>query len=70
MFRSLALTAATAALAVAPLSGQAAPPRAAAPVAGESEAIGGSPVLIPVVLAIVIALSIVLITDGEAPESP
>ena len=70
MFRSLALTAATAALAIAPLSAQAALPRAAAPVAGESEAIGGSPVLIPVVLAIVIALSIVLITDGEAPESP
>jgi hypothetical protein len=70
MFRSLALTAATAALAIAPLSAQAALPREAAPVAGESEAIGGSPVLIPVVLAIVIALSIVLITDGEAPESP
>jgi hypothetical protein len=69
MTRSFAFTAA-AALAVAPLAAQAAPPRVAAPVAEESEAIGGSPFLIPIVLAIVIALGIVLITDGEAPESP
>ena len=70
MIRSLALTAAAAGLAAAPLAAQAAPPRVAAPVAEESESLGGSPFLIPIVLAIVVALSIVLITDGEAPESP
>jgi hypothetical protein len=70
MIRSLALTVAAAALTVAPLGAQAAPPRVAAPVAEESEDLGGSPLLILVVLAIGLALSIVLITDGDAPKSP
>ena len=70
MIRSFAFTAAAAALTTAPLAAQATPPRAPAPVSTESESLGGSPFLIPIVLAIVVALSIVLITDGEAPESP
>jgi hypothetical protein len=70
MIRSFVLTAAAASLAVAPLAAQAAPVRAAAPVAEDSEALGGSPFLVPIILAVVLALAIVLITDGEEPTSP
>lgn len=70
MIRSLVLTVATAALAVAPIAAQAAPPRTAAPVAEESEELGGSPFLIPIIIALVVGLIIVAITDGEEPESP
>ena len=70
MLRSLSLIAATAAMAAAPIPAQAAPPRTPAPVTAESEALGGAPFLIPIVIAIVVALGIVLISDDDSPTSP
>ena len=70
MIRSLALTAATAALALAPVASQAAPPRTAAAVTAESEGLRGSPVFIIVAVAVLLGLGIILLSDGDEPTSP
>jgi hypothetical protein len=70
MIRSFALMAGAAAIAVAPVTAQAAPSRAAAPVTGESEEVRGSPFLAPIIIAIIVALAIVATTSGDDPQSP
>jgi hypothetical protein len=70
MTRTFALMAAAAALAAAPIAAQAAAPRAAAPVSAESEELRGVPFLIPVLLAVAVALGIILLTDSDEPTSP
>ena len=70
MFRSIALTAATAALATAPIAAQAAPQRAPAPISAESERLGASPLLIILGIALIVGLIIVATTGGDDPVSP
>jgi hypothetical protein len=71
MLRSIALMAATAAMAAAPITAEAAAPRAAAPVPAEAESLRGMPFLLPVLVAIAVALGIILLTDGDDnPVSP
>ena len=70
MIRSFALMVGAVSLAVAATAAQAAPPRMATPAGSESEELGGSPFLLPIVLAILAGLVIVLLTDGEEPQSP
>ena len=72
MTRSFALMTA-AALAVAPVAAQAAPPRIDAPVAA-SEELGGESLVIPIVLAVAVVIAIYLAIDSEdhlpPPVSP
>jgi len=70
MIRTFALMAATAGLAAAPIAAQAVPQRASAPVGEEAESLRGRGVLIPAIIAIVLALGIILLTDGDNPSSP
>ena len=70
MIRRFVLIAATAAMAAAPVAAHAAPQRLPAPVAAESEALRGNPVFVIVLLALLVALGIVAITDGDDPVSP
>ena len=74
MIRSFALMAATAALAVTPMAAQATPPRIAAPVAEESEELGGRSLVIPIAIAIGLIIVIYLAIDSEddidVPFSP
>ena len=70
MTRRFVLIAATAALAAAPIAAQAAPERVSAPVAAEQEQLR-SHLLIPVAIAILLALGIILLSDGDdSPTSP
>ena len=72
MRRSFALMTAAAALAIAPIAAQAAPPRVAAPVA-DSEELGGRmilPIAILIGLVIVIYLAIDSEDDIDVPFSP
>jgi hypothetical protein len=61
--------AATAAMAAAPLPVHAAPQRAPAPVSAEAEEVGGSPILLIAIIAVVLGALIFALSDGE-PESP
>lgn len=70
MIRTIALLAATASLAVAPVAAQAAPQRTAAPVSAESEEIRGNPFILPVLFAIALAIGIILLSNSDDPESP
>jgi hypothetical protein len=70
MIRSLALMAASAALAIAPVAAQAAPQRTSAPVSAESEALRGNPVIIIALIALLVALGIIALSDGNDPVSP
>jgi hypothetical protein len=73
MIRNLFLSGAAAALVVAPLAAQAAPPRVSAPVSAEEELRGGSmvlPILIAVGLAIVLYMAIDSEDDIDVPFSP
>ena len=71
MIRSLAFMAASAALAIAPVAAQAAPQRTSAPVsAEESEALRGNPIIIIALIALLVALGIVALSDGNDPVSP
>lgn len=70
MNRSFALTAAAAALAVAPIAAQAAPERAPAPVSAESEALRASPLLVVLGLALIVGVIILATTSGDDPVSP
>lgn len=69
MIRSFALAVAAAAMATAPVSAQAAPARSSTPVSAESEALAGNPLLIIVLVALLVALGILAMSDEE-PESP
>jgi len=70
--RNLVFTAAGAALVAAPVAAQAAPVRAATPVAGESERLAGGGVLVPLlVFAAVSAFFALVLFDGDdEPVSP
>jgi hypothetical protein len=57
-------------MAAAPVAAHAAPQRMAAPVAAEWETLRGNRVLLPIVIAILVALGILLVTDGDQPLSP
>ena len=70
MFRSFALMAGAAAIAVAPLTAQAAAYRVGAPITAESEEVRGSPFLAPIIIAVIVALAIVATTSGDDPQSP
>ena len=71
MLRSIALMAATAAMAAAPITAHAAAPRVAAPGSAEGESLRGTPFLLPVLIALAVALGIILLTDGDDnPVSP
>jgi hypothetical protein len=71
MTRTFALMAATAALAVAPVTAQAAAPsRVATPVTAESEDLRGSPVVVPIVVALIVAAIILAVGGGKNPTSP
>ena len=70
MIRSLALMVASAALTIAPVAAQAAPQRTPAPVSAESEALGGSPVIIIVLLALLVGVGVIALTDSSDPVSP
>lgn len=69
MFRKLILTTTAAALAVAPISVQAAPARASAPVAGDAENLGGG-FIIPLVAFAVLAGLLVLLFNDDDDETP
>ena len=70
MIRTFATAAAAVSLALAPVAAQAAPARAAAPVSANEE-IGGSPIFLPLLIALAVALGIILLSDGDdAPDSP
>jgi hypothetical protein len=71
MLRNLIVGTAAVALAATPIVAQAAPQRIPAPVAAESEELGGSPWLLIIGIAALVGLGIVLLTDGdEDPVSP
>ena len=70
MIRSLALMVASAALTIAPVAAQAAPQRTPAPVSAESEALGGSPVIIIGLLALLVGEGVIALTDSSDPVSP
>jgi hypothetical protein len=71
MLRKLIVGITTAALAATPIAAQAAPQRISAPVAAESEELGGSPWLLIIGIAALLALGVVLLSDGdEEPTSP
>jgi hypothetical protein len=70
MMRRFVLIAATAAMAAAPVAANAAAQRMPAPVTAESEALRGNPVLVVVIIAVLLALGIVALTDGDDPVSP
>ena len=70
MIRTFALMAATAGLATVPIAAQAAPQRTSAPLAAEEESLRAKGVLIPLIIAIALALGIILLTDGDNPSSP
>jgi len=70
MLRKLIIGTATAALAVTPIAAQAAPQRLPAPIAAESEELGGSPFLIIIGIAVLLALGVVLLSDSDDPVSP
>ena len=70
MIRSFALVAAAAAMATAPVTAQAAPSRVAAPVTAESEELRGSPFLAPIIIALIVALTILATSGGDNPQSP
>jgi hypothetical protein len=73
MIRSFALMTAAATLALAPVAAQAAPPRAAAPVA-ESEELSGRSLFFTAAIAIGLIIVIYLVIDSEqdidVPFSP
>jgi len=70
MSRKFIVTAAAAALVAAPIGAQAAPDRAAAATAGEQEQLFG-PVIVPILIAIPVAIGIWLAVDGDDnPVSP
>lgn len=70
--RNLAFTLAAASLVAGPITAQAAPVRAPAPIASEAESLAGNGPLIPLLgFAIVSALFIILWDDGDdSPTSP
>ena len=70
MIRSFALMAAAAAMAMAPATAQAAAPRASAPVGADSEELRGSPILAPIIIALIVALAILATSGGKDPVSP
>jgi len=73
MIRNLAFATAAAMLVTAPVVAQAAPARAPAPLAGDSEELGGGilvPVLAAVALAALIAFVIIDDDDEDVPTSP
>ena len=70
MIRRLALMAATAAMATAPVTANAAPQRSPAPVSAESEHLFGSPIFLILLIAAVVGLGVILASDGDEPTSP
>ena len=71
MIRRFVLIAATAAMAATPVAAHAAPQRMAAPVAAEAEELRGKPVLAVLLIAILVALGILALTDDSGgPFSP
>ena len=71
MLRKLIIGTATAALAVTPIAAQAAPQRMPAPVTADAEELSGSPWLLIIGIAALLALGVVLLSDGdEEPTSP
>ena len=70
MMRRFVLIAATAAMAAAPVAANAAPQRMSAPVTAESDALRGNPVLVVIIIAVLLALGILALTEGDDPVSP
>lgn len=70
MIRRIVMMAAAAAMVAAPVVAQAAPQRLPAPVAAESEALGGSPFLLPLLIAALVGILVVVSSDGDEPTSP
>ncbi len=72
MIRNLAFATASAMLVAAPVVAQAAPARAPAPVAGESEELAGG-IIVPLLAAAALAALTAFVTiddDDEVPTSP
>ena len=70
MLRKLIIGTATVALAATPIAAHAAPQRLPAPIAADSEEIGGSPFLIIIGIAVLLGLGVVLLSDSDDPVSP
>ena len=70
MLRKLIVGVTTATLAATPIAAQAAPQRIPAPVAAESEELGGSPFLIIIGIAVLVGLGVILLSDSDDPVSP
>ena len=70
MFRKLALSTAAAMMVAAPIAASAAPARAPAADEESQDLRGNRGVLLPVVVAIVLAIGIILLIDDDNPTSP
>jgi hypothetical protein len=70
MFRKLALSTAAAMMVVAPVAASAAPARTSAAVDESQDLRGNSGVLLPVIVAIALAIGIILLIDDDNPTSP